>query len=128
MGCSISDPPPGLFLPLSLSLCYCSSMVCFAVLSFHKILLLLEKDEQNYTVLLLLITQEGQLAHTHTLPIMLSRWQMYLVSSEREQQTFNFTTNATSKFTSIFNLTPLMSWHDEYQYFIPLLLTVCKLQ
>ena len=43
---------------------------------------------------------------------------------ESEQQTLKLITSTAFKFTSIFDLTSLMSWYNERQYFIPILFAI----
>ena len=43
---------------------------------------------------------------------------------ESEQQTLKLITSTAFKFTSSFDLTSLMSWYNERQYFVPILFTI----
>lgn len=53
-------------------------------------------------------------------------YQMVTVSfpPESEQQTLKLITSTAFKFTSSFDLTSLMSWYNERQYFVPILFTI----
>lgn len=53
-------------------------------------------------------------------------YQMVTVSfpPESEQQTLKLITSTTFQFTPIFDLTSLISWYNESQYFIPILFTI----
>lgn len=124
LGCSISEPSQVFFSPplLFSLLRFLLGVLCSPVISPNptpgKGLAKLHSVAATW--------HSGNAAHTHELPITLTRWQMQLFSPASEQHTFKLITDTTFKFTSIFNLTSLMGWYNENQYFIPILLTICN--